>query len=141
MARAYPEHPLPSCHALVRRGNDILLVRRARPPLQGYWSVPGGGIELGETAAEAVVREVREETGLTVEVSRFLGYADAIERDESLRVRYHYVILYFEARPIDGNLLSGDDAAEVRWMSRTEAEAERLTDSVQRCLAWADRAP
>jgi ADP-ribose pyrophosphatase len=95
-------------------------------------------MELGETAVEAVMREVQEETGLNVAVSRFLGYADAIERDEEQRVRYHYVILYFEAEVVGGNLQSGDDAARVRWMTRSECDRELLSDSVRRCLAWVD---
>lgn len=136
MARAYPAHPLSSCHALVRNGDRILLVQRARPPLQGCWGLPGGGVELGETVEEAVVREVREETGLQVEVSRFLGYANAIDRDEADRVRYHYVILYFEVHVTGGLLHAGDDAAHAEWVTVTEARRRPLTDAVDRCLTW-----
>lgn len=136
MARAYPAHPLPSCHALVRDGDRILLVRRARPPLVGQWGLPGGGVELGETVEQAVVREVREETGLQVEVSRFLGYVDAIERDDAQRVRYHYVISYFEAAVRGGELRAGDDASDVRWVTAAEARQMPLTDAVERCLTW-----
>ncbi|HWI65459.1 MAG TPA: NUDIX hydrolase [Symbiobacteriaceae bacterium] len=136
MAREYPEHPLPSCHALVRDGERILLVQRGRPPFVGYWSLPGGGVELGETVEAAVVRELAEETGLHVQVTRFLGYADAIDRDEQDRVRRHYVILYVEAEVAGGQLHAGDDASSVRWMTVEEARRLPLTDSVERCLAW-----
>jgi 8-oxo-dGTP diphosphatase len=138
MAREYPTHPLSSCHALVRAGEQILLVKRGRPPLKEYWGLPGGGVELGETLIEALTREVREETGLVVEVTRFLGYADAIERDHEHKVRWHYVISYFEAQVREGELQPADDAAAAEWVTPAEARALRLTDSVARCLAWTD---
>lgn len=136
MAREYPEHPLPSCHALVRRDNQVLLVQRARAPFAGYYSLPGGAVEVGETVEQALVREVREETGLTVSITRFLGYANAIDRDGSDRVRWHYVIFYFEAEVVGGNEHPADDAADVRWMTVNEARRYPLTDSVERCLGW-----
>lgn len=137
MARAYMNFPLPSCHALIRDGERILLVQRGRPPFEGYWGLPGGGIELGETVADALRREVREETGLDVAVGRFLGYADAIEHDEDGRVRYHYVIMYLEASVQGGSLTASDDAAAVRWVTVAEAREMLLTDAVERCIAWA----
>lgn len=136
MAREYPDHPLPSCHALVRDGDRVLLVQRGRPPFEGYWALPGGGIELGETVESAAVREVLEETGLEVAVSRHLGYADGIQRDETGRVRWHYVILYVEAQVTGGALRPGDDAKDVQWMTEQEVRHHRLTDAVERCLAW-----
>lgn len=136
MAREYPDHPLPSCHALVRSGERLLLVQRGRPPFEGRWSLPGGGMELGETVAETAVREVAEETGLQVKVTRFLGYADGIERDVAGRVRWHYVIMYVEASPVGGVLQAADDARDVRWVTEAEARQLPLTDAVERCLAW-----
>lgn len=129
--------PLPSCHALIQEADRFLLVQRARPPLAGHWGLPGGGVELGETVEQALLREVREETGLTVALDRFLGYADAIEHDEQGRVRYHYVILYFLAHPTGGELAAADDAAAVRWVTPEESRRLPLTDAVDRCLRWA----
>ncbi|HYG56974.1 MAG TPA: NUDIX hydrolase [Symbiobacteriaceae bacterium] len=140
MAREYPSQPCPSCHALVRDGERILLVQRGRPPFQGYWGLPGGGIELGEPVEAAVVREVAEETGLAVRVTRFLGYADGIQRDGEGRVQWHYVILYLEAEVTGGKLAPGDDAGDVRWLTVAEARQLPLTDAVERCLAWSNRA-
>ncbi len=139
MAREYPEHPQPSCHALVRSGDRVLLVRRARPPLEGYWGLPGGGVELGETVEDAVVREVKEETGLDVNVRRYLGYKDAIERDGAGRVRWHYVIHFFEAAVPEGAGLTptpSDDAAEARWFTPEELHDLPCTDSVALVLSW-----
>lgn len=137
MAKEYPSHPIPSCNALIRDGERILLVLRGRPPFQGYWSLPGGGVELGETLAEAVIREVREETGLLVEPIRSLGHADAINYDEAGRVQFHYLIMHFECQLLGGDLSAADDAADVRWASPAEARQLLITDTVERALTWA----
>jgi len=115
-------------------GDRVLLVRRAHPPLQGYWGLPGGRVELGETVTEALLREVREETGLTVTIDRYLGYVDAIDRDEAGRVRYHYVVQYFAARPAGGTLAAADDAADARWVRLAEIPALQVSDAVEWCL-------
>jgi 8-oxo-dGTP diphosphatase len=136
MAREYPPYPLTSCHVLVREGNRILLVQRARPPFQGYWSLPGGGLELGETVEQGAIREVREETGLEVELTRFLGFRNAIERDSDERVRWHYTIFYFDGQVVGGSLCPGDDAAGVKWVSLPEVKQHQITDTVEACLQW-----
>lgn len=137
MAKEYPAQPLLGCNGLVRDGERILLVKRGRPPLQGYWSLPGGMVDLGETLAQTVAREVREETGLIVEATRFLGYADAIDLDSAGRVQYHFVLMNFEVRLLGGELLAGDDAQEVRWVTALEARQLQITDTVERALEWA----
>lgn len=137
MAKEYPANPLLGCNGLIRDGERILLVKRGRPPLQGYWSLPGGMVDLGETLAQTVAREVREETGLIVEATRFLGYADAIDLDQSGRVQYHFVLMNFEVRILGGELLAGDDAQEARWVTGSEARQLQITDTVERALAWA----
>lgn len=136
MARFYPEQPLTSCHALLRSGDLVLLVKRARPPFIGHWSLPGGSVELGETVEQALRREIMEETELEAESLRFLGYSDAIDHDAEGRIQLHYIMLYFEGTVRGGSASPGDDASEVRWMSPEEIRREPVTDSVLRCLAW-----
>ena len=100
--------------AVVRRGGDILLIRRGRGAGAGRWSLPGGRVEFGETLVAAVAREVAEETGLDVEVGQFLGWAERIGHRP---FDYHYVILDFAATPRDPDapLRAGDDADDAAW--------------------------
>jgi ADP-ribose pyrophosphatase YjhB (NUDIX family) len=97
----------------------VLLVKRGSEPLKGHWSLPGGMLEVGEPLTEGVIREVREETGLTVETVELLELLDRIYRDND-RVRYHYVIADYLCRVTEGQLRASSDADEVRWVERVE---------------------
>jgi len=118
--REFPELPLVGVGAIIIEGDRVLLVKRAHPPIQGQWSIPGGVLEVGEMVREAAVREAREETGLVVEPGELLGVYDRILRDPEQRVQYHYVLIDFLCRPVGGELLAASDAAEVRWFKREE---------------------
>jgi ADP-ribose pyrophosphatase YjhB (NUDIX family) len=126
--REYPARPIPGVGAVVLREQDgrseVLLVRRARAPLVGAWSLPGGAIELGETAAEACVREVREETGLEVAVVAPIETFDIILRDADGAVQYHYLIVDMLCEVMGGEVRAGEDASEAVWAS-TEGVLER----------------
>lgn len=98
-------------------GESIVLIRRGKSPLQGQWSLPGGAVELGETLEAAIVREIREETGLHVKPIRILKVLNKIHRDADGRVQYHYVLVDFLCHVIDGRLQAGSDAAEACWAS------------------------
>jgi len=110
-----PERPVVSVGAAIVRDGQVLLVKRANPPLQGSWSLPGGSVELGESLAEALAREVREETGLDISIGPVVEVLDRIDRDESGHVQYHYVIIDYACRVAGGVLECGTDAAAVRW--------------------------
>jgi 8-oxo-dGTP diphosphatase len=126
--REFPELPLVGVGAIIIEGDRVLLVKRAHPPIQGQWSIPGGVLEVGEMVREAAVREAREETGLMVEPGELLGVYDRILRDPGQRVQYHYVLIDFLCRPVGGELLAASDAAEVRWFGREELPALRLAE-------------
>jgi 8-oxo-dGTP diphosphatase len=128
MRREFPELPLVGVGAIIIEGDRVLLVKRAHPPIQGQWSIPGGVLEVGEMVREAAVREAREETGLMVEPGELLGVYDRILRDPEQRVQYHYVLIDFLCRPLGGELLAASDAAEVRWFGREELPALRLAE-------------
>jgi 8-oxo-dGTP diphosphatase len=120
--RAYPGRPIASAHALVFQGDRVLLVKRARPPSEGRWSVPGGVIELGETVRDAARRELREECGIEIELDRVVDVADRVVPDESGCVRFHYVVIYLLARCVGGEARSGSDGLEVRWVTVEELD-------------------
>ena len=120
MKREYPETPLVGVGAVILDQGRVVLVKRKSPPLAGEWSIPGGGLEIGETLREAVVREVREETGMTVEPADLLGVYDRLMRDDSGRVLYHYVLIDFLCRRLAGELQADGDADDARWFSQEE---------------------
>jgi 8-oxo-dGTP diphosphatase len=109
----------------------VLLVERARPPGAGLWTVPGGRLEGAETLAQAVAREVREETGLVVEVGPLACVVERIGDD------YHFVILDYLARVIGGTLAAGSDARAARFVGPDELAALPLTDGLVDVLARA----
>ena len=131
MKREFPEHPLVGVGAIIIDGPRVLLVKRAHPPLQAQWSIPGGVLEVGELVREAAVREAHEETGLIVEPEDLLGVYDRVLRDPEERVQYHYVLIDFLCRPVGGDLLAASDAAEVRWFTREELPALNLAEDTQ----------
>ena len=120
MRREFPEIPLVGVGAIIIEGDRVLLVKRAHPPLEAQWSIPGGVLEVGEMVRQAAIREAREETGLVVEPGELLGVYDRILRDPEQRVQYHYVLIDFLCRRIGGELAAADDAAEVCWFTREE---------------------
>jgi mutator protein MutT len=134
MARDYPEHPLVGVGGVVLDGANVLLVRRAREPLQGEWSLPGGLVELGEELARALRREVLEETGLAVQVGEIVEVLDRILRDEQGKVRFHFVLVDFLCRVESGTLEAATDAAEACWAARSDLGEYRLHPETLRVI-------
>lgn len=122
MSREYPEHPIVGVAAVVLWDGQVLLVQRGREPAKGLWGLPGGMLELGETVAEGVRREVWEECGVEIEVGPLVGVFEPMQRDDAGRLRYHYVVLDYLARYVGGELQAADDADDARWVSPAELE-------------------
>ena len=117
---AYPELPIVAVGAVVFKDNKVLLIRRAKPPAKGMWSIPGGSVNLGETLQQAAERETLEETNLMIQAIKPVYTFEVIEKDDNNQVRFHYVIIDLVADYISGIPLPGDDADEVRWVSSKE---------------------
>ena len=128
MQREFPEHPLVGVGAIIIEAGGVVLVKRAHPPIQGQWSIPGGVLEIGEMVRETAIREAREETGLMVEPDELLGVYDRILRDPEQRVQYHYVLIDFLCRRVGGELHAASDAAEVGWFRREDLDRLNLAE-------------
>jgi ADP-ribose pyrophosphatase YjhB (NUDIX family) len=111
--REYPARPIVGVGGVVFVGDRVLLIKRRFEPLAGRWSLPGGAVEVGETLAEGLAREMKEETGLDVSVGPVVDVFDRITRDEQGRVRFHYVLVDFLCRVRAGVPAPGSDVAEV----------------------------
>jgi len=126
MTREYPDRPLVGVGSIIIENDKVVLVKRAHPPIQGQWSIPGGVLEVGELVREAAIREAKEETGLIVDPGELLGVFDRVLRDPENRVQYHYVLIDFLCRRVGGELLAASDAADVRWFNHAELSALSL---------------
>jgi len=136
-ARSYPERPFLAVSAAILRDGKVLLVRRARPPARGVFSLPGGVVEVGETLGEAVMREVREETSLEIEPVALAGYRDVISRDTDGRVERHFVILPFAARWLGGEPVLNDELSEALWVDPAELATLPTTPGLAAIVAAA----
>jgi 8-oxo-dGTP diphosphatase len=128
MNRAYPQRPLLGVGALIFRRGSVLLIERGREPLKGYWSLPGGLVETGEQLHQAIRREVFEETGLRVKTVSMFEIFERIIRDQADRVEYHYVLVDYVCKVVDGELLAGDDVSHAEWAPRARLGDYRLTE-------------
>jgi ADP-ribose pyrophosphatase YjhB (NUDIX family) len=113
---------------LIIEGSRILLVERGREPMRGYWSLPGGILEVGETLDEAIRREVLEETGLVIEPAGIVEIFERIIRDAEGRAEYHYVLVDYLCRVVGGELGAADDASRAEWFERDALAGLKLTE-------------
>jgi ADP-ribose pyrophosphatase YjhB (NUDIX family) len=130
MPRRYPESPVVAVGVLLLDGDRVLLVQRGRPPQVGRWTVPGGGVEVGETLEEAALRELGEETGLGCTLGPVVEVLDRVVRDGDGRIEYHYVILDFVGSAPTGTLRAGSDCADARWVPVAEIDRWETTDGL-----------
>ena len=119
--------------AVIVQNGKLVLIKRGVEPDKDKWSIPGGGVELGEAVRDAAVREAKEECGLDIELigDRPMDALDKMVPDEKGRLQYHYVLLQFLARPKGGTLKPTSDATEARWVPIEEVEKYDLTKSLR----------
>lgn len=143
MSREYPDSPRVGVGAVVLHQGRVLLVRRGGQPAAGKWSLPGGLVELGESAVDAVRREVAEECGLQIRVMDVAGVIDRIVRDADGRIRYHWVLVDYLAHAASEAVTAGSDAQDCRWVEVDRVAdldvTDGLLDMIRRAVALAER--
>jgi 8-oxo-dGTP diphosphatase len=132
--RRFPPRPVLGVGALILDGGRVLLVERAKPPLAGYWSLPGGGVETGERLEDALIREVFEETGLRVTCNSIATVFERIMPDGSGVCEYHYVLIDFYCRIEGGELRPGDDSKSVQWFDIETLPALHMTEGTREVI-------
>lgn len=135
--RLYPERPYLAVSAAIFRRDRVLLVRRARPPANEVFTLPGGVVEVGETLRDAVIREVKEETGLSVEPVALAGHREMIRHDAEGRVERHFIILAFAALWRGGESRLNHELAEARWVLPGEIAGLPTTEGLAEIIAAA----
>jgi 8-oxo-dGTP diphosphatase len=133
VTREYPDRPVVGVGGVVVQDGRALIVKRAHEPRKGEWSLPGGIVELGETLTEAVRRELKEETGLEVEVGEVVEVFDRVHRLDG-RIQYHFVIVDYLCRPTGGTLCAADDAEDAAWVAADEIERYGVNEFAARVI-------
>ncbi len=135
--RLYPDRPIVGVGVVVFRGDEVLLIKRGKPPVSDRWSIPGGAQEIGETVREAALREVTEETGIEIDIVGLIDVVDGITRDAGGRAKYHYTLVDFAALWRSGEARAASDAAATRWIGLDEIADIPLWDETRRIVARA----
>ncbi len=135
--RRYPARPIVGVGTVVLDGDMVLMIQRGKPPRQGSWSLPGGAQELGETIREAARREVREETGLEIEIIGLIDVVDSVRPDADDKIEYHYTLIDVAGHAVGGTLMAGGDAQDCRWFTRPEIDAMDIWSETKRIIALA----
>ena len=136
-ARTYPQRPFLAVSAAIIRDGKVLVVRRARQPALHLYTLPGGAVETGETLRQAVIREVLEETALTVEPVALAGYREVIAPDADGRIERHFVILSFAARWLAGEPVLNEELDEARWLDPADLLDLHTTEGLAEIVATA----
>lgn len=139
MTREYPDRPIVGVGVVVLRGDEVLLIERAKPPKASEWSLPGGAQHLGEPLKAAARREVEEETGLKIEIGGLVDVVDFIDPGVGARKspRFHYSLVDYWATCARGQACAGDDATSVKWVPLREIDALDLWDETKRIITLA----
>ncbi len=123
--------------AIIIENQRVLMVERGGEPLKGWWSLPGGVVETGELLETALHREVREETGLEVEILNMVEVFERIMPDSAGKPEYHYILMDYLCRPVGGTLGAADDASKVAWVTESGLAALKITEGTPAVIAKA----
>jgi len=137
MTREYPHHPMIGVGVVIAGPEGVLLIKRLQPPGVGKWSLPGGAQETGETVFQCAIREVQEETGLSIKVLGLVDVVDSIIEDDQGRVQYHYTLVDVAASVLSGTLRAADDAGEAGWFKLDQLDQLNLWSETERIIKQA----
>jgi ADP-ribose pyrophosphatase YjhB (NUDIX family) len=135
--RAYPDRPILAVSAAIIRDGHVFIARRARGPALGVWTMPGGMVEAGETLSAALVREILEETSMTIEPVALAGHREVMVRDDEGRISRHFVILCFASRWVSGEPMLNEELDESRWVRPAELKELNTTEGLDSIVAAA----
>ena len=133
-SREYPDKPVCGVGVVCLKDDQVLLVKRAKPPITWQWSIPGGGQELGETTRDAALRELKEETGVDAELIGLIDVIDTVREDGEGRIRFHYTLVDFAAIWTSGEPLADDDVSDAQWVHLSDLENKGLWSETIRVI-------
>jgi 8-oxo-dGTP diphosphatase len=138
-SREYPDRPVCGVGVVCFKDDQVLLVKRAKPPITWEWSIPGGGQELGETTGEAALRELKEETGVDARLIGLIDVIDTVRKDEEGRIQFHYTLVDFAAEWLAGEPVADDDVSDARWAPLADIDDQGLWSETIRIIRAADK--
>ena len=133
-SREYPDKPVCGVGVVCLKDDQVLLVKRAKPPITWQWSIPGGGQELGETTRDAALRELKEETGVDAELIGLIDVIDTVREDGEGRIQFHYTLVDFAAIWTSGEPLADDDVSDAQWVRLSDLEDKGLWSETIRVI-------
>ena len=133
-SREYPDKPVCGVGVVCLKDDQVLLVKRAKPPITWQWSIPGGGQELGETTRDAALRELKEETGVDAELIGLIDVIDTVREDGAGRIQFHYTLVDFAAIWTSGEPLADDDVSDAQWVRLSDLENKGLWSETIRVI-------
>lgn len=137
MSREYPERPIVGIGAVVIKDDQVLLIRRGKPPRPGSLSLPGGAQRVGETVNEGAIREVMEETGIEAHVLGLIDVVDSMTKDAEGRLQFHYTLVDVVCRWVAGEPKADGDAADALWVPLADIPDLELWSETRRIIELA----
>ena len=138
-SREYPDRPVCGVGVVCFKDDQVLLVKRAKPPITWEWSIPGGGQELGETTRAAALRELKEETGVDARLIGLIDVIDTVREDDEGRIQFHYTLCDFAAEWVAGKPVADDDVSDARWAPLADIDSQGLWSETIRVIREAEK--